>query len=136
MALHSLKLTALLNILKLYVLRFFIGLFESCSFPGYSALLGSWYSQGQLGKRVALFEQAGALSSMFSGYLQAALYAGLNGVGGLAGWKWMFIFDAIISIPIALWGFWAIPDLPHTTRAFYFSQEVCVIRVTYWPLIN
>jgi len=43
---------------RLYVLRFFIGFFESCSFPGYSALLGSWYAQGQLGKRVALFEQA------------------------------------------------------------------------------
>ncbi|RFU27155.1 hypothetical protein B7463_g9180, partial [Scytalidium lignicola] len=79
--------------------------------------------KGQLAKRVALFEQAGALSSMFSGYLQAALYTGLDGRGGLAGWKWLFIFDAIISIPIALWGFWAIPDLPHNTKAFYFSQE-------------
>lgn len=109
---------------QLYVLRFFIGLLESCSFPGYSALLGSWYSQGQLGKRVAFFEQASAISSMFSGYLQAALYKGLNGRRGLAGWQWLFIFDAIISLPIAAWGFWAIPDLPHNTKAFYFTEQV------------
>jgi ACS family pantothenate transporter-like MFS transporter len=118
------------NPLKLYVLRFFIGFFESCSFPGYSALLGSWYAQGQLGKRVALFEQAGALSSMFAGYLQAALYTCLNGSGGLSGWRWMFIFDAIIGIPIAVWGFWAIPDLPHNTRAFYFTEEVSLLQLT------
>jgi ACS family pantothenate transporter-like MFS transporter len=109
---------------KLYALRFFIGLLESCSFPGYSALLGSWYSQGQLGKRVAFFEQASAISSVFSGYLQAALYKGLNGRGGLAGWRWLFIFDAIISIPVAVWSFWAISDLPHNTSAFHFSKEV------------
>ncbi|KAF8850798.1 MFS general substrate transporter [Acephala macrosclerotiorum] len=111
------------NVETLYVLRFFIGFFESCSFPGYSALLGSWYAPGQLGKRIALFEQAGALSSMFAGYLQAGLYSGLNGRGGLSGWRWMFIADALIGIPIAVWGFWAIPDLPHNTKAFYFTKE-------------
>ncbi|PMD30100.1 MFS general substrate transporter [Hyaloscypha variabilis F] len=113
------------NYQTLYVLRFFIGFFESCSFPGYAALLGSWYGQGQLGKRIGLFEQAGALSSMFAGYLQAALYSGLNHRGGLAGWRWMFIFNAIIGIPIAIWGYWAIPDLPHNKRAFYFTEEEC-----------
>jgi ACS family pantothenate transporter-like MFS transporter len=42
----------------------------------------------------------------------------------------MFIFDAIIGIPIAVWGFWAIPDLPHNTRAFYFTEEVGVVTLT------
>ena len=109
---------------QLYVLRFFVGLLESCSFPGYASLLGSWYGPTQLGKRVAFFEQSSALASMFSGYLQAGLYKGLNGYGGLAGWRWLFIFHAIISIPIAAWGFWAIPDLPSNTRAFYLNQDV------------
>lgn len=60
---------------------------------------------------------------MFAGYLQAGLYSGLNGRGGLSGWRWMFIADSLIGIPIAVWGFWAIPDLPHNTKAFYFSKE-------------
>lgn len=64
---------------------------------------------------------------MFSGYLQAALYKGLNNAGGLAGWRWLFIFDAIISIPIALWGFYAIPDLPSNTRARWLTKEVRVL---------
>jgi ACS family pantothenate transporter-like MFS transporter len=61
---------------------------------------------------------------MFSGYLQAGLYNSMNGTHGLAGWRWLFIMDGVISIPIALWGIFAIPDLPHTTRAFYWSGDV------------
>lgn len=58
---------------------------------------------------------------MFSGYLvchlhrylherlltptkQAALYTGMGGVGGLSGWRWLFIFDGVITLPMALWG--------------------------------
>lgn len=101
-----------------------MGLLESCSFPGYAALLGSWYGPTQLAKRVALFEQSSAIASMFSGYLQAALYTGMNGKSGLKGWQWLFIFDAIISIPIAVWGYFAIPDHPSTTRAFWLKKQV------------
>lgn len=28
-------------------------------------------------------------------YLQAALYAGMNGRAGLAAWQWLFIFDGM-----------------------------------------
>lgn len=60
---------------------------------------------------------------MFSGYLQAGLYSSMNGHLGLAGWRWLFIMDGVISIPIAIWGFFGIPDLPHTTRACYLNAD-------------
>ncbi|KAJ5015731.1 Pantothenate transporter liz1 [Colletotrichum sp. SAR 10_99] len=31
--------------------------------------------------------------------------------------------EGVISIPIALYGFFALPDLPHNTRAFYLKKE-------------
>ncbi|CAK4034137.1 Pantothenate transporter liz1 [Lecanosticta acicola] len=111
------------DVTTLYTLRFLVGFAEACVFPSFSALLGGWYGAMQLNKRMALFEQTSAIGDMFSGYLQAALYTGLDGHSGLQGWQWMFIVDGLIGIPIALWGFFAIPDLPHTTRAFYLSQE-------------
>jgi hypothetical protein len=40
---------------------------------------------------------------MFSGYLQAAVYEGLDG-RGLRGWRWLFVTDGIITLPMALWG--------------------------------
>lgn len=107
----------------MYALRFFIGLLEACAFPGYIALLGGWYGPKELTKRVAILLQVEQIASMFSGYLQAGLYTSMNGKHGLAGWRWLFIMDGVISIPIALWGFFGIPDLPHTTRAFYWSKD-------------
>lgn len=106
------------------MLRFFVGFTESCSFPGYAALLSSWYGPDQLGVRQQILEQVQCAAAMFSGYLQAGLYSGLNGTGGLAGWRWLFIFDGIISIPIALFGYYCIPDSPVTTRALWLSKEV------------
>lgn len=60
---------------------------------------------------------------MFSGYLQAGAYSGLDGVYGRQGWQWLFIVCGIISLPIAFLGFAFIPDFPETTRAFYITEE-------------
>lgn len=71
----------------IYAMRFLIGLFESTSFTGIIYIIGSWYKPGELGRRVALFFMSSPLGTMFSGYLQAAAYSHLNGVGGHAGWR-------------------------------------------------
>lgn len=87
-------------------------------------MLGGWYGPKELTKRLAILLEIESIASMFSGYLQAGLYTSMNGRHGLAGWQWLFIMDGVISIPIALWGFFGLPDLPHNTRAFYWSAHV------------
>ncbi|TQN64787.1 Pantothenate transporter liz1 [Colletotrichum shisoi] len=77
----------------------------------------------ELTKRLAILLQVESIASMFSGYLQAGLYTSMNGRHGIAGWRWLFIMDAIISLPIAIWGSFGLPDLPHNTKAFYWSPE-------------
>jgi MFS transporter, ACS family, pantothenate transporter len=59
---------------------------------------------------------------MFSGYLQAAIYRGLDGVSGLRGWRWLFIFCGIISIWGPIWGFYAVPDNPYTSKARWMPE--------------
>jgi len=49
---------------------------------------------------------------MFSGFLQAAAYTNLDGSHGLPGWRWLFVIDAIFTIPIAILGYVFLPDLP------------------------
>jgi len=66
---------------------------------------------------------------MFSGYLQAAVYKGLNGRLGHAGWQWLFIMDGIISLPIAFAGFIMYPDFPETTRAFFLNEDDKLLAV-------
>jgi ACS family pantothenate transporter-like MFS transporter len=119
----------------MYAIRFFVGLFEACAFPGYITMLGSWYGPKELTKRLAILLQIESIASMFSGYLQGGLHRSMNGRHGLAGWRWLFIMDAVISFPIAIWGFFGLPDRPHNTKAFYFTPEVRInssmeIRIT------
>ncbi|OJJ42243.1 hypothetical protein ASPZODRAFT_105507 [Penicilliopsis zonata CBS 506.65] len=104
------------DVKTIFVLRFFIGLFEASAYPGIITLLGNWYTPQELGKRSAIFQASSSAANMFSGYLQAGLYSGMDGRAGLAAWQWLFVFDGILGIPIALYGFWAIPDAPTTAR--------------------
>lgn len=61
-----------------------------------------------------IFWLAGSIGQMFSGFLQSAAYTHLSGVGGLAGWRWLFIVDGIITIPLAIAGFLFFPNLPQS----------------------
>jgi hypothetical protein len=42
-----------------------------------------------------------SLGSMFSGYLQAAIYSGLNGAAGRAGWRWQFIVRKFSDVTVS-----------------------------------
>ncbi|TQB74249.1 hypothetical protein MPDQ_004972 [Monascus purpureus] len=72
--------------------RFFIGLFESAFYPAAHTILGAWYKPSELGKRACVFHASAAGAGMFSGYLQAGVYKGLNGARGLPGWKWLLAY--------------------------------------------
>jgi MFS transporter, ACS family, pantothenate transporter len=65
-------------------------------------------------------------------YLQAALYVGMNGRAGLEAWQWLFIFDGIIGVPICIYGYWAIPDQPTMSKAWWLKpsdREMAVGRM-------
>ena len=108
---------------QVIAIRFFVGLAESIFYPAAQFLIGSWYKLSELGKRASIFHASSAGADMFSGYRQVAVYKGLNGVHGKAGWQWPFVMDGVISAPICLAGFFLIPYLPEDTSAFYFSEE-------------
>ncbi|KAH7358842.1 pantothenate transporter liz1 [Plectosphaerella cucumerina] len=111
------------NVQTIYAMRFFVGLFEACSFTGVIYVIGSWMRKGEIGRRVALFYTAAPLGTMFAGYLQTAAYRGLTGVGGLAGWRWLFIVAAIITIPISFLGYFVFPDVPSRSRPRCLTVE-------------
>ncbi|KIN02579.1 hypothetical protein OIDMADRAFT_102700 [Oidiodendron maius Zn] len=106
---------------QVYALRFLVGLAESAFYPGMQYVIGSWYRKDELAKRSCIFHTSSAIGTMFSGYLMAAVYH-LEGKGGFRGWQWLFIIDGVISLPIAIAGFFMLPDVPEISRAWYFSK--------------
>ncbi|KAK1624493.1 major facilitator superfamily domain-containing protein [Colletotrichum phormii] len=124
---------AVKDVRQVLAMRFLLGFLESPFAVVVLTIMGSWYTPRELSKRISIFYSASYAASMFSGYLQAAIYKGLNGAVGLPGWRWLFIFCGIISIWAPIWGFFAVPDNPHITRARWMRYRVSAI-FTNWPI--
>ena len=91
------------NTSQMYAFRFMIGLFESGFSPVIIFLLGCWYTKTELAKRIAIWHITGFFGQATSGFMQAAIYDSLNGVHGLAGWRWMYISKSHLPLQHTSW---------------------------------
>ncbi|KAK4149000.1 hypothetical protein C8A00DRAFT_47304 [Chaetomidium leptoderma] len=114
----------------LYTLRFLVGFFESGFYPGIHYILGSWYTPREIGKRAMIFWLAGIIGQLFSGFLQAAAYTNLHGVYGYTGWRWLFLIDGIITLPLAVAGYFFFPNLPQGgQKTWWITEEEHVLSI-------
>ncbi|KAH7103113.1 MFS general substrate transporter [Auriculariales sp. MPI-PUGE-AT-0066] len=100
----------------LVVARFFLGCIESGFFPGVMFLLSSWYRKGELAKRMSWFYSASIVSGAFGGLLAGGITDSLAGSHGIAGWRWLFIIEGVMTVVLAFVAMFLLPDWPHTTR--------------------
>ncbi|KAF4855302.1 Pantothenate transporter liz1 [Colletotrichum siamense] len=104
-------------------IRFFQGVAEASTFVGTHYILGAWYTERELGKRSGIFTASGLAGTFFGGFIQTGIHSSMDGLHGLSGWRWLFIIDGLMTIPVAIYGFIFFPDTPHTTKAFYLTEE-------------
>jgi MFS family permease len=93
------------------VARFLLGAAEAGFFPGVILYLTYWFPKAYRARIVAMFMVAIPLSSFFGSPLSAALLA-LDGMGGLRGWQWLLIMEAIPAILLGIAALWALPSKP------------------------
>jgi len=67
-------------------------------FPGALLILSSFYTRKELAIRIAIMYSGNSLSNCFGGLLAAAIISGLQGKGGLAGWRWLFILEGAVTV--------------------------------------
>jgi ACS family pantothenate transporter-like MFS transporter len=111
-------------------IRFFQGVAEATTFVGTHYVLGSWYTERELGKRSGIFTASGLAGTMIGGFIQSGIYSSMHGRHGLSGWRWLFLVDGIITLPVALYGFLLFPDTPATTTAFYLTASERALAVS------
>ncbi|KAH7176802.1 major facilitator superfamily domain-containing protein [Dactylonectria macrodidyma] len=109
---------------QVYILRVFLGLCESSAWPGMMTLFMYWYTPTELAKRMGFYHSCQAVGSMMSGALQVAIIETLEGSHGIAGWRWLFIINAIMTVVWGIAGIFMMPDLPNkpNPRAFWFKK--------------
>ncbi|KAH7120648.1 major facilitator superfamily domain-containing protein [Dactylonectria macrodidyma] len=120
----------------LAAVRFFQGIAEASTYSGTQYIIGSWYKGPEVGKRVGLFQASGMVGTMFAGIMMTAIWNTMDGVSGIPGWRWSFIIDGIITIPVAIFGFIFFPDLPETTKAFYLKPHEKELALSRLPPKN
>ncbi|KAK3938196.1 major facilitator superfamily transporter [Diplogelasinospora grovesii] len=100
--------------------RLFLGVAEAGLFPGVAYYLTMWYTRHEIQFRQALFFSAASVAGAFSGLLAFAI-SKMNGVGGLEGWRWIFILEGIVTVLVAIMAFFCLFDFPET--ASFLTEE-------------
>ncbi|PKS06119.1 hypothetical protein jhhlp_007435 [Lomentospora prolificans] len=77
--------------------RFFLGIPEAGIFPASAYYITSWYTRHEAMYRTALFYATASLAGAFSGLLAYAITL-MDGIGGVAGWQWIFILEGILTV--------------------------------------
>lgn len=111
----------------LVVTRFLLGVMEAGFFPAAAYLITTWYCRFEVQTRLALFYTAASLAGAFSGLLAFGI-THMDGTAGIAGWRWIFILEGLITIVGGLIVPFTLPDSP-ATASFLSESEREVIRL-------
>jgi MFS family permease len=104
----------------LLIARIFLGVAEAGLFPGVAYYITMWYARHEAQFRQALFFSAASVAGAFSGLLAFGI-AHMDGVGGLEGWRWIFILEGILTVVVAVVAFFVLYDFPET--ATFLTEE-------------
>jgi ACS family tartrate transporter-like MFS transporter len=99
------------SVASFYSLRFLLGAAEAGFFPGVIFYLRSWFPASSRAGVVALFMTAGPVSGVIGGPI-SGLLLDWNHRGGLAGWQWMFLLEAIPAILLGFAAWFFLADNP------------------------
>lgn len=95
-----------------YAMRFLLGVFEAGFAPGLIYYLSRWYGPNRMARAIAIVFIAGPVGGILGGPLSAWLIATLSGVGGMAGWQWMFLIEGLPCVFLGGLMYFMLADRP------------------------
>jgi sugar phosphate permease len=109
-----------------YVLRLLLGAAEAGFFPGVAFYLAAWFPAEYRTRTIAWLMAAVPISSVLAGPISGLLLE-MDGVLGLAGWKWLFILE---GVPVTLVGLVALRVLAETPEEarWLTAEERTLVR--------
>ncbi|KAH7407991.1 major facilitator superfamily domain-containing protein [Cadophora sp. MPI-SDFR-AT-0126] len=114
------------NFSGLIACRVLLGLAEGGLFPGVAYYITLWYPRHETGFRIAFFFSAATAAGAFGGLLAAAI-GKMAGLGGKAGWSWIFIIEGLLTIVVGVIAYFVIVDSPEKAK-FVTEEDKVEIR--------
>jgi MFS family permease len=112
---------------QLYASRLLLGFFESGMFPCLAVYLSTFCKLEEQGLRIAYLLVSAALSGVFGGLFAFALLK-MNGVGGLEGWRWLFIVEGCVTVVLCVVIYFLLPD-DFETAYFLNEDDRALMRI-------
>ncbi|KAJ5312086.1 hypothetical protein PENANT_c011G00029 [Penicillium antarcticum] len=119
----SLCTAATKNFAGLMCVRIFLGFVESPFFSGALLLISSWYKPSEIAVRVAIVYCGNTVANGFGGLLAAGIITGLDGKGGLAGWRWLFMNEGAGTMVAGLVAVALLPDFPSSGKQKWLTEQ-------------
>lgn len=118
---------------EMIALRVLLGVSMSGIYPGLTYLISTWYLRSEQQTRFA-YLQSGEVIVLATGNIVNYGLNHLNGKGGLAGWRYMYLVQGSITILLSFATYFWIVDFPEQAhRSFHFlteeEQKVAVARI-------
>ncbi|OHE97193.1 major facilitator superfamily transporter [Colletotrichum orchidophilum] len=93
------------------LLRFLLGVVIAGMWPGMSYYLTLFYPPSRTGKRIGMYFTAAQLSAAVVGLVSAGFQL-MDGLGGLVGFRWMFLIYGLVAVVLGFSLLWWLPDRP------------------------
>lgn len=93
------------------LLRFLLGVVTAGMWPGMAYYLTLFYPPSRTGKRIAMYFTAAQVSAAVVGLVSAG-FQKMDGLGGLVGFRWMFLIYGVLGIVLGVSLLWWLPDRP------------------------
>ncbi|KAH7107434.1 major facilitator superfamily transporter [Auriculariales sp. MPI-PUGE-AT-0066] len=106
--------------------RFLLGIFEASVLPGIAYYLSRWYRRSELVFRIALYIVMAPLAGAFGGLLASGILK-LHSFAGVHEWRMIFLIEGIITICLAVVGFFTLTDRPETAHWLNAEEKALAI---------
>ncbi|KAJ7757496.1 major facilitator superfamily domain-containing protein [Mycena metata] len=102
--------------------RFLLGFCEGGFIPDVVLYLSYFYTKNELPIRLAYFWVSNYVSHIFSAFLATGILR-LRGVGGKAGWRYLFLLEGLLTLSVGLGSIVLMPPGPTQTKNKYFRPK-------------
>jgi sugar phosphate permease len=106
-----------------YCLRFLLGIAEAGFFPGVIYYLMQWFPSNRRGSVTSIFYLGIPVSGLIGGPLSGFIISRLDGFAHLAGWRWMFLIEALPAVILGGFVFGLLEDRISSAKWLSASEK-------------